>query len=289
MHSFTLPAPAKINLFLHITGQRRDGYHNLQTLFQLLDYGDEIAFQPRQDGQLSLRCTGHQIDGLIGDDNLVLRAARQLRDAAGDPTLGAELQLHKRLPAGGGLGGGSSDAATTLLGLNRLWRLNWPRPRLLPLAQGLGADVPVFVNGYSAWAEGIGERLQSLTLPERCYVVVHPGCHIDTAAVFSHPELTRDSRAITMSAFFAGDTRNDCQSLVRRLAEPVDKALNWLQKFGNAKLTGTGACVFIATGNRVEAERIAGQVPAPWSAFAASGVNVSPALEKLQRLGEVAH
>ena len=289
MRTLTLPAPAKLNLFLHITGRRPDGYHDLQTVFQLLDYGDELQFEARDGGELSLACSGHVPGGLAPRDNLVLRAAERLRDAAGEAQHGAAIRLHKRLPAGGGLGGGSSDAASTLLGLNALWDLRLPAQALAELGAGLGADVPVFVRGHSAWAEGTGERLQPLALPPRWYLVLHPGCHVATGAVFSHPELTRDSRPITMAAFFAGDTRNDCERLVRQLAEPVDKALRWLQNFGEARLTGTGACVYAAYRDEATARRVLEQVPEPWSAFVAAGVERSPALTQLQRSGAQAH
>ena len=175
------------------------------------------------------------------EDNLVLRAARALAAQAPGGAPGATITLHKRLPAGGGLGGGSSDAASTLLGLNALWDLKLSTERLAEIGRGLGADVPVFVRGCSAWAEGVGEQLTPVELPQRWFLVIHPGCQVSTATVFQHPQLTRNSPAITIAAFFAGDTRNDCEDLVRRLAPPVDKALIWLQKFGDAALTGTGA------------------------------------------------
>ena len=267
MHALTLPAPAKLNLFLHITGRRTDGYHELQTVFQLLDYGDTLTFSRRNDGALTLRCSGDvSLTDVPPDDNLVLRAARALRAHAGRPDLGADIHLEKRLPTGGGLGGGSSDAASTLLGLNRLWGLDLDGDTLAALGTALGADVPVFVRGRSAWAEGIGERLTPIELPERWYLVIHPGCHVATAAVFSHPQLTRDTPAITIPAFFAGPTRNDCETLVRQLAEPVDKALIWLQKFGEARMTGSGACVFAGFADEASARAVLDAVRSPAAA-----------------------
>ena len=283
----TLPAPAKLNLFLHITGRREDGYHPLQTVFQLLDYGDELDVATRDDGELTLRCTGPQaLDEVPDADNLVLRAARALREHVGHAGLGADITLTKRLPTGGGVGGGSSDAATTLLALNHLWGLHRDDDTLASLGRDLGADVPVFVRGHSAWAEGVGEALTPVDLPPRWFVVVHPGCHVSTRAVFTHPELTRHTPAITIAAFFAGPSRNDCESLVRQLAEPVDKALIWLQNFGEARLTGTGACVFAAFENESEARNVVAEVPPEWSAFAACGVNRSPARVLLDSLRE---
>ena len=279
----TLPAPAKLNLFLHITGRRPDGYHDLQTAFQLLDRGDELTFANRDDGELLLRCSGPRvIDGFPAEHNLVYRAAKKLRahcPEAGER--GAHITLDKRLPSGGGLGGGSSDAASTLLALNALWGLHRSVDELAELGRELGADVPVFVRGYSAWAEGTGERLTPMALPERWFVIIYPGRPIATSVIFSHPELTRDTPPITMAAFFAGSIRNDCESLVRRLAEPVNKALIWLQNFGEARMTGSGACVFAAFAREVAARDVQARVPAPWESFVARGVNRSPAWERL--------
>ncbi|WP_439105820.1 4-(cytidine 5'-diphospho)-2-C-methyl-D-erythritol kinase [Congregibacter sp.] len=288
MRSITLTAPAKLNLFLHITGRRDDGYHRLQTVFQLLDYGDELTLTPRYDGQITLHCEGALLEDLDARDNLVVLAAKALRKSApegGDrENLGAEITLLKRLPTGGGLGGGSSDAASTLLGLNRLWALNLSVDELADIGEKLGADVPVFVRGHSAWAEGIGEQLSPVELPERWYLVVHPGCHVSTKVIFSHPQLTRDTPAITMAAFFTGPTRNDFENLVRRLAEPVDKALIWLEKFGEARLTGSGASVFVSFDSKAQAQEILQKVPSEWQGFVARGVNSSPARAQLDSL-----
>jgi 4-diphosphocytidyl-2-C-methyl-D-erythritol kinase len=292
MPSLTLPAPAKLNLFLHITGRRADGYHDLQTVFQLLDYGDELRFETRDDGLLNLICDGPQaLDDVPANDNLVLRAARALRARAAQSTdqrastavPGADIRLAKRLPTGGGIGGGSSDAATTLLALNRLWGTRLDEDELADLGRHLGADVPVFVRGRSAWAEGVGEALQPIDLPERWFLVIHPGCHVSTPEVFRHPELTRDSAAITIAAFFAGPTRNDCEELVRRLHPPVDNALNWLDKFGEARMTGTGAGVFAAFPTQEAVLEVQSGVPEGWQSFVARGVNRSPALLEMER------
>ena len=281
-----LTAPAKLNLFLHITGRCENGYHELQTVFQLLDFGDELEFSARDDGQLNLSVVGAgDLEDLATEDNLVLRAARLIREEAGNPDLGADITLTKRLPAGGGVGGGSSDAATTVLGLNALWDLDLSADHLADLGASLGADVPVFVRGHSAWAEGVGEKLTPVELPDQWFVVVHPNCHVSTQEIFSHPELTRDTPAITIAAFFAGPTQNDCQNLVRRLAKPVDKALIWLEKFGRARLTGTGACVFLSFDDEASATAVLEQLPSEWQGFVARGVNRSPVMEQLNAQG----
>lgn len=240
--TLTVPAPAKLNLFLHITGRRPDGYHTLQSIFQLLEYGDTLEISNRDDGQLNLRCNE---PALNDDNNLVLRAARVLQTLSGTDR-GADIMLHKRIPAGAGLGGGSSDAASTLAALNRLWNLQLPRQELARIALPLGADVPVFVMGESAWAEGIGEQLSPVELPEKYYLVLTPPCHVTTAAIFSHQELTRDTSPIKMHAFLTGQSRNDCEPLVRQLYPPVDAALRWLSDYAPARMTGTGASVFAA-------------------------------------------
>ena len=275
MTRLTVSAPAKLNLFLHITGRRADGYHELQTLFQLLDFGDTLHFEATGDGELVLE--GPEL-GIAPEDNLILRAARLLR---ADPDVGVRIRLNKRIPTGGGLGGGSSDAATTLLALNRLWQLGHSNEALQAMGRQLGADVPVFVAGHSAWAEGVGERLTSVELPERWYLVISPGCHVATGEIFNRPELTRNTPPITIAAFFAGDSRNDCQTVVRNLYPEVDNALIWLEKVGDARLTGTGACVFASFQSRAEADAVQQQVPAGWTAFVARGVNRSPVLEQL--------
>ncbi len=284
--AFTLAAPAKLNLFLHITGRRDDGYHDLQTVFQLLNVGDELTFMRRTDGDIRVTWGGPQVlDNIPLTQNLVYRAARLLQDRFPKArSQGADITLRKNLPSGGGLGGGSSDAATTLLGLNHLWGTLAGVEELAELGRCLGADVPVFVRGHSAWAEGVGERLQALELPKSWYLVIHPGCSVSTAEIFSHAELTRDTPAITIAAFFAGPTRNDCEKLVRRRYEAVDKALIFLRKFGEARMTGTGASVFAAFANEAAARDVQAQVPAHWTSFVAQGVNRSSAWEQLDTI-----
>lgn len=267
--TLTLLSPAKLNLFLHITGRRADGYHQLQTLFQLLNWGDELHFSANNSGEISLQCPGLNIPA---QDNLIMRAARLLqRD-----DLGADISLEKRIPAGGGLGGGSSNAATTLLALNHLWGLGLDNQTLQTLGGQLGADVPVFVAGDTAWAEGIGEILTPVELPQRWYLILSPDCHVSTAEIFSHRELTRNTSAIKMAAFFEGHSRNDCQELVRQLYPEVGKALNILENFGEARLTGTGACVFAGFETEAQARAAQAQLPAGWNGIIAQGVNKSP-------------
>ena len=272
--TLTLPAPAKLNLFLHVTGRRADGYHQLQTLFQLLDWGDQLHFSANSSGLITLDDGGLDIPQ---QDNLIVRAARLLQQ----DTLGAHIRLEKQIPAGGGLGGGSSDAATTLLALNHLWGLDRGRIELQALGAELGADVPVFVGGHTAWAEGIGEILTPVELPQRWFLILVPDCEVSTAEIFSHQELTRNSPAIKMAAFFEGDSRNDCQQLVRRLYPEVDNALKKLENFGEARLTGTGACVFASFGTAAEARAAQRQMPREWTSIVARGINESPIPEAL--------
>jgi len=262
-------APAKLNLFLHITGRRPDGYHELQTLFQLLDWGDRLLFTVNHSGTITL---AGNATGIPLQDNLIVRAARLLqRDS-----LGVHIVLQKRIPTGAGLGGGSSNAATTLLALNHLWDLQLPRTTLQALGTRLGADVPVFVSARSAWAEGVGDILTPIELPERWYLILVPHCHVSTAEIFSHRQLTRNSIPIKMATFFEGGSRNDCQQLVRGLYPEVDKALNVLDHFGEARLTGTGACAFISFDNAAAARKAQRQLPGEWTSILARGVNASP-------------
>jgi len=271
------PAPAKLNLFLHVTGRRADGYHELQTLFQLVDLADTIAIRVREDGAIE-RPEG-PVD-VPAESDLAVRAARALKTASGTP-LGATLRVLKRIPQGGGLGGGSSDAATTLLALNELWGCGLARDDLAVLGFPLGADVPVFIKGLSAWGEGIGERLTPVELPERWYVIIHPGCAVSTGSVFQSPELTRNSPVITIRGFFESGGRNDCEPVVRRLSPEVGEALDWLGRFAPARLTGTGSCVFAAYESAIEAERLAARVPDRWKSAVARGLNASPVLGRL--------
>lgn len=276
--AFSLPAPAKLNLFLHITGRRPDGYHNLQTLFQFLDHGDELHFERRDDGEILLH--GH-VPGVSAENNLIVRAARALQAATGC-VLGANISLEKRLPMGGGLGGGSSDAATTLLGLNALWQTQFNLDELAVIGLNLGADVPVFIHGHAAWGEGVGEKLTPVDIEEPWYVVLTPDDHIATAAAFSHPELTRNSDPITLRAFSAGAARNDFEKVVRKLSPAVDVALQWLAQHGNARMTGTGSCIFLACPNADHAARIL--AASPVQGFISRGQNVSPAHRALDTL-----
>lgn len=274
----TLPAPAKLNLCLHILGRRPDGYHELQTAFQLLDYGDELTFTPRSDSEIRLYPA---LEGVPEEENLIWRAADLLRPHATAFT-GVDIALNKRLPLGGGLGGGSSDAATTLLALNQLWRCDCPTEALQRLGLQLGADVPVFVAGHSAWAEGVGEQLSPIELPERWFLVVTPPTPVSTLGVFCHKDLTRDTVPITVAAFLERGGKNDCQPLVRKLYPEVDKALIWLENFvSNATMSGTGASVFASFKSEAEAREANRKTPAPWSSFVAKGVNVSPVHKQL--------
>jgi 4-diphosphocytidyl-2-C-methyl-D-erythritol kinase len=270
-HLLQLPCPAKLNLFLHITGRRVDGYHELQTLFQLLDVGDRLDISPRPDGQIVLT---EDLPGVAREDNLVIKAANCLRAHTGSPA-GAQLTLHKRLPLGGGIGGGSSNAASALLGLNHLWRTGLDLDTLAQLGASLGADVPVFVRGKTAWAEGIGEALQPVQLPESWYLVAVPGVAVSTAKIFQHPGLTRDSTPITMRAFLEEGGRNDCQPLVESLYPEVKDAVDWLTRFSPARLTGTGACVFARFATEQQARAALAERPAQLNGFVAKGVNES--------------
>lgn len=266
------PAPAKINLFLHVTGRRADGYHDLQTVFQLLDWCDDVGVEITTDGTIT-RVSGPE--SIPPESDLTVRAARLLAATTGVP-LGARLTLRKRLPSGGGLGGGSSDAATVLRVLNHLWDTRLSIPRLAELGLTLGADVPVFVYGSSAWGEGRGEQLHPVTLPERWFLVIHPGVAISTAEIFQAAELTRNSPLITIRAFSPAETRNDCEHVVRARYPEVAAALDWLARFAPSRLTGTGSCIFAAFATAAEAERIAARVPDRWSAHVARGLQQSP-------------
>ena len=276
------PAPAKLNLFLHILGRRPDGYHELQTCFQFIDLCDEIAIEVRADGQIRRAL---DIPGLPESADLCLRAAHALKEATGSP-LGADIRLRKRIPIGGGLGGGSSDAATCLAALNELWELNLPTEDLAALGLKLGADVPVFVHGRVAWAEGVGERLTPLYPPlapiAPNYLILKPNVFVSTAEVFQDPELTRNSAPITIHGFLASGGRNDCLGVVRRRYPEVAHALDWLSLFGSARLTGTGACVFLACETMDLGREMMRKMPPEFEDFLARGLNDSPLLEGLR-------
>jgi 4-diphosphocytidyl-2-C-methyl-D-erythritol kinase len=272
-----LPAPAKLNLFLHITGRRPDGYHDLQTVFQLIDLCDDIAIAVREDGAIERRAGPA---GVPPEADLVVRAARLLKSASGSG-LGATLDVTKRIPMGGGLGGGSSDAATVLLALNHLWACGLSRDRLADLGAQLGSDVPVFVHGSSAWAEGRGERLTPVDLPARWYAVLHPQVAVPTAPLFQAPELTRNSAPITMRGFLASGAVNAFEPVVRARYPEVARALDWLGEFAPARLTGTGSCIFAPCADEAQARHIAARVPSPWQGHAVRGLAVSPVHERL--------
>ena len=273
------PAPAKINLFLHITGRRDDGYHLLQTAFQFLDYGDSLNFRIRSDGVINRHT---DIPGVPAEEDLVIRAARALQETSKTP-LGVEIEIEKNLPMGGGLSGGSSEAVTTLVALNHLWKLNLSEEQLAEIGLTLGADVPVFVRGFAAWAEGVGENLTPINPPEPWFLVVIPPCHVSTAKIFSDSELTRDSRTIKIPAFLAGHGENVCEPVVRKHFPDVDNALNWLSNFSQARMSGTGACIFAPFDSKVEAEQVMTKMPSNWKAFVTKGLNQSPLLARLAK------
>jgi 4-diphosphocytidyl-2-C-methyl-D-erythritol kinase len=271
------PAPAKLNLFLHIVGRRADGYHLLQTAFHLLDWGDEVRLRRRDDGAI------HRIDALPGvpdEADLGVRAALALRKATGC-RLGADIAIDKRVPIGGGLGGGSSDAATTLVALNAIWATGLDEDSLADIATGLGADAPVFVRGKSAWAEGVGERLTPLALPDRWYVVVDPGVPVPTRELFQVPELTRNSPALTIPLFVSGAiTGNAFEPVVRERFPEVAAAFDWLGRYGEARLSGSGGCLFVPVASREAGAAVLADSPG-FRAWVVRGVAESPLQERL--------
>jgi 4-diphosphocytidyl-2-C-methyl-D-erythritol kinase len=273
----TCAAPAKLNLFLHVIGRREDGYHLLQTLFRFLDFGDTVHVRVCREGMIERL---GEVPGVSPEQDLVVRAARLLQQLAG-VTTGAQIKLEKRLPLGGGLGGGSSDAATTLIALNRLWDLRWSRSQLQELGLKLGADLPVFLFGHSAFAEGVGERLQQIALDPAWYVVLIPPVAVSTASVFSDPELTRDSSPIKILRFSAGPGRNDLESVVCRRYPEVARHVEWLRLFGPAAMTGSGACVFAAFDSEQAAEQVFRQRPGGMQGFVAKGLDRHPLCEWL--------
>ena len=279
----TCPAPAKLNLFLHVVGRRSDGYHLLQTLFRFIDLGDTLYFSLREDGAIRRL---NAVEGVAEEQDLCVRAARLLQSETGCG-LGVDITVEKRIPMGGGLGGGSSDAATTLIALNRLWSLGLSRERLMRIGLRLGADVPVFVFGENAFAEGVGEELQAYPLPEEWYVVLFPPVQVPTAQIFSHPELTRNTVSITMRALAKGQhfvggavreqqLRNDLQPVVCGLYPEVARYLVWLGNFGNAMMTGSGACVFAGFASRSQAEAVYQQLPHEMRGVVAQGLARHP-------------
>lgn len=273
------PAPAKLNLMLRIVGRRPDGYHLLQTVFQFVDRCDWLRFDPRDDGVIE---RAGDVAGVPADTDLTVRAARLLQQATGSRS-GATIRIDKRLPLGGGLGGGSSDAATALVALNRYWGTGLALADLAELGLRLGADVPVFVHGRAAWAEGVGERLTPVDLDEPWFVVLTPACHVATGAVFADPELTRNSPPLTIADLTPSGGGNDCEAVVYRRFPEVAAAAAWLARHGRARLTGTGACVFAAFPDRASAGRTLDQLPPGWAGFVARGRNRSPLHERLSR------
>jgi len=266
------PAPAKLNLFLHITGRRADGFHELQTLFQFLTCCDWLYFDCRGEGGVQL--SGRPA-GVPAADDLCVKAARLLQESTGTRKK-VNIYNDKQIPVGGGLGGGSSDAATTLVVLNRLWELDLGTDELAALGLKLGADVPVFIRGQAALAEGVGEILTPVTPPETWYLVVNPAVSVSTADIFSDAELTRDTPRTKIPDLLAGAVRNDCEAVVRRRHPEVAAALDWVKSFAPARMTGTGSCVFAVFESEVDARAVEGQVPGGWTSFVARGVNRSP-------------
>ncbi len=284
MNTLICPAPAKLNLFLHVVGRRADGYHLLQTLFRFIDLNDTLHFTVRKDGEVH---RVNALDGVPPEQDLCVRAAKLLQQETGCKS-GVNIGLDKRIPMGGGLGGGSSDAATTLLALNRLWGLGLSRERLMQLGLSLGADVPVFVFGDNAFAEGVGERLQPYSLPDAWYVVLCPPVHVPTAQIFTHPELTRNTISMTMralptgQAFRVGRTEgglklgNDLQAVACKLYPQVAEHLKWLAQFAPSLMTGSGACVFAEFSTEAEAQAVLQQLPQNMRGFVARGLQQHP-------------
>ncbi|HGY2797662.1 TPA: 4-(cytidine 5'-diphospho)-2-C-methyl-D-erythritol kinase [Citrobacter amalonaticus] len=272
------PSPAKLNLFLYITGRRADGYHTLQTLFQFLDYGDTLSLEPRRDGEIHLLTP---VDGVAHEDNLIVRAARLLMKTAAErgrlpAGSGADIRIEKRLPMGGGLGGGSSNAATVLVALNHLWQCGLSLDELAELGLTLGADVPVFVRGHAAFAEGVGEILTPVEPAEKWYLVAHPGVSIPTPMIFNDPDLPRNTPKRSIETLLKCEFSNDCEVIARKRFREVDAALSWLLEYAPSRLTGTGACVFAEFDTETRARQVLEQAPEWLNAFVAKGVNLSP-------------
>jgi len=269
-------APAKINLFLHITGQRSDGYHNLQSVFQLLDYADVVHIKPTNDGNIK-RSTS--IVGVAEQDDLCVRAALALQQATGCQ-LGADISVDKQIPMGGGLGGGSSNAATVLLALNHLWNLHLSREQLINIGLKLGADIPIFIFGQNAWAEGIGEILTPITLPAQYFVVLTPSVHVSTAEIFAHSGLTKDTKTLKIADFSNGTNaqlfKNDLEAVVCERFSAVAETLNWLNQFGEARMSGSGASVFVAVDSLTKANDIFAQKPSNTAGFVAKSLDRHP-------------
>ena len=266
------PSPAKINLFLHITGRRGDGYHEIQTAFQFLDYSDSLEFQIQKSTTIKLLTP---LEGVKNESNLIIRAAKCLQ-AHTNSQQGVKISIKKKLPIGGGLGGGSSNAATTLIALNYLWQTKLTTTKLAQLGLTLGADVPVFIHGYAAWAEGLGEELTPILPAEPWYVVIVPNCQVSTTEVFSSHELTRDCEPITISRFLSGEGKNVCEGVVLKNYSAVSQAVNWLNRYGQSRMSGTGACVFADFNSQIRAQQVLENLPDHWRGFIAKGCNQSP-------------
>ena len=277
MTSQPWPAPAKINHFLHVTGRRDDGYHLLQTLFQFLDLADALRITVTADGRIRCLRNYHQVDE---QDDLVVKAAKLLQEI-GASARGAEIRVDKRIPIGGGLGGGSSDAATTLVALNCLWETGLTTDQLAEAGLSLGADVPVFVRGFAAWGEGVGEKLEPVELPEDWYLLVYPNTPVATAEIFNAPGLTRTTPRVTLRDFLQGKCRNDCEPVVRQTCPEVAAALDWLSAHAEARLSGTGASTFAAFSEQDQAAELLQELPAKWQGFVTRGCNRSPLMERL--------
>lgn len=272
------PAPAKLNLFLHITGRRSDGYHQLQTVFQFLDIHDDVFLKVNPDGEI---LASHRHPGFDEENDLTLRAARILQAETGCRS-GVEIELVKNLPVGGGIGGGSSDAATVLLALNYLWDTGLSQQELAHLGLQLGADVPVFIHGQACWAEGVGEEIQPVELPEPVYLLVYPKVHVSTGQIFSAAELTRNTSPIKIADFLAGQTRNDCEAVVRAQVPEVDEAMRWLDQYAPARLTGTGSCVYAEFDSHQLAQQAADQLRQDWQTWVTRGCNQSLMHKRLE-------
>lgn len=282
--SLQLPSPAKLNLFLHVTGQRPDGYHTLQTLFTFLDYCDTLTFQSTTSTNITL-----EAPAALGkvEDNLIYRAAKLLQSTTGC-NMGAHISVNKKIPAGAGLGGGSSNAATTLLGLNQLWQTNLNLEQLKTLGLALGADVPIFIHGHTAFAEGVGEVLTSTNIEQKHYIIVVPGVFVSTQTIFQHPRLTRNSPIIKLAPLLEEGQqthfKNDCQSVVTECYPAVQKALDWLaERFGTSQMSGTGSAVFAPVASLEKGARMLAQLPHGWSGFVATSCNSSPLHDVLQQ------
>ncbi|MGO4380121.1 4-(cytidine 5'-diphospho)-2-C-methyl-D-erythritol kinase [Pseudoduganella sp. RAF53_2] len=285
------PAPAKLNLFLHVTGRRADGYHLLQTVFQIIDRSDTLDFELRADHEIR---RVNEVPGVPEDSDLVIRAARMLagevQKRTGAQPQGVNITLHKVLPMGGGVGGGSSDAATTFMALNKLWKVGLSKQELMDLALPLGADVPFFIFGETAWAEGVGEALRPVDAPECWYVVIEPGVQVPTLTIFTSEHLTRNTPVVNMSDFSSYHAnrkdlrqfgKNDLQQVATRLFPQVSDAVEWLDAYGDARMTGSGACVFCAVRSEEQADAVLARVPAAWAGWKAKALKRHPIIEKL--------